>query len=144
MKRSQILNQCRMSAGDHTPTPWHVSPCPNTHGANINIVGPGAFIIATIEYDEQIQDVDEPDAESVVRYPCDEENARRIVECVNACDAIENPGEAIPAMIKALQAARAWANQYLELKGHGPAVESITRTIDAALAKVQGAITREN
>jgi hypothetical protein len=60
-------------------------------------------------------------------------NAARIVECVNACAGIENPGEAIPAARRALELAL----EVIEATGPGsyPDAETI---ISEALAKLKG------
>lgn len=63
---------------NHTPGPWRVQPLSHDRGATLAIVGQGSFIVAQIPPDPDIQTADEPDYESVVRYPCDEANARML------------------------------------------------------------------
>jgi hypothetical protein len=77
----------------HTPGPWRVVPYAWDEGASLSIVArDNGFIVARIDYEPKLQTVNAPDADTVVRYPCDEANARLIA--------------AAPVMLMALQAAR--------------------------------------
>ena len=73
----------------HTPTPWAVEPRQWDQGASLAIVAPeNGYIVAIIPFDEDIQEVDEPDGDTVIRHPDEEPNAAHIVRCVNSHEAL--------------------------------------------------------
>ena len=77
----------------HTPGPWEVQPLAYDHGASLAIVVPrNGYIVAIVPFDEDIQTVDEPNADTVKRHPCERPNAHMLA--------------AAPALFKALEA---WA-----------------------------------
>lgn len=107
-----------------TPRPWRVDP---NHPTDVQDAS-GREILSCIWKDEvgdtwvirgiiAAQSEDERDA-----------NAALIVRAVNAHD----------DLIVALEGARAWVAQYLDLPGHRDAAQSRLRLIDAALAKARG------
>lgn len=97
----------------HTQEPWEI-------GFN----GAGAPVI-TVEY-RDICTIEESFGDA-------EANASRIVACVNACAGIENPGETIPALVAALEAALPL------LPTFGPAGQSNVPTIEAVRAALSAA-----
>lgn len=70
----------------HTEGLLEVQPLQSSLGADIALVSPGnGFVVAVIQFDPDIQESDEPDADTVIRQPFDEPNARRLAACWNAC-----------------------------------------------------------
>jgi hypothetical protein len=82
-----------MTQTSHTLGPWVVEPRQWDQGASLAIVAPAnGWIVAIVPFDEDIQTVDEPNADTVNRHPCELPNAHMIA--------------AAPALFKALEA---WA-----------------------------------
>lgn len=74
-----------MDTSKALPRPWNVEPLQWDHGASLAICAQGG-IVAEIGPDPDLQVVDEPNMDTVVRYPWDEANAALIVRAVNAHD----------------------------------------------------------
>ena len=73
-----------------TPGPWAVELRQWDHGASLAIVARhNGWIVAIVPFDEDIQEVDEPDAETVKRHPDDEPNARLIAAAPAMYEALE-------------------------------------------------------
>lgn len=88
----------------HTPTPWTI----DTSTGVITIK-------ATIGFDEQLE---APISETIALLPMtetNEANAKRIVECVNACEGIHDPKELILAADVAMAENRELKKQRNEL-----------------------------
>jgi hypothetical protein len=71
---------------NHTEGVLEVQPLQSSLGADIALVSPdNGYVVAVIQFDPSIQEHDEPDADTVIRQPFDEPNARRLAACWNAC-----------------------------------------------------------
>ena len=109
-----------------SPGWWAVQPLQADHGASLAIVCPdNGYIVATIPFDPEIQTDDDPDSETVVRYPADEANARllasapRLLDALRKCiDFIENVTDDDPARQEKFFACReAWRNAFADAQG---------------------------
>lgn len=119
-----------MSGPMHTPGPWGVVP---GHSVLDIVAGGGAIATTTGGvYWEPYSGVQEA-------------NARRIVDCVNACEGIADPS-VVPELVAALEEARdslAFAHKELTARGLIPQEDAqllSDRIVDAstALAKIGG------
>lgn len=87
-----------MSNSSMTPGPWHIEPLQATNGADMAICAPAnGWVVAVIQHDPDIQDVEEPDHSTVKWHPADHANACAIAET--------------PALVEALRAVLAWADR---------------------------------
>lgn len=76
------------TASQHTPGPYEVQPLQSSHGAELAIVATSAgWVVAVIGYDPEIQTVDDPDYDTVVRYPQDVPNANLLAAAPDMLDA---------------------------------------------------------
>lgn len=70
------MNQTQTGNG-HTPGPWRIEPLQSIQGTDMAIVAAAnGRIVAVIPHDPDIQEVDEPDSETVVFHDEDCRNAR--------------------------------------------------------------------
>lgn len=104
----------------HTPGPWAVEPRQWDHGASLAIVAPNnGYIVAIVPFDEDIQTVDEPDEETVMRHPDDVPNAALIA--------------AAPELLEAL---KQFVDYYESMQGHKD--NSVIRNGKAVINKAEG------
>jgi hypothetical protein len=83
-KENTMTDQNR-APPQHTSLPWAAEPRQWDHGASIAIVSPtNGYIVAIIPYDEDIQEIDEPNFETVKRHPDDLPNAEFIARACNS------------------------------------------------------------
>ena len=117
---------CYAKRHEHTPGGWVVQPHQADHGASLAIVCPdNGYIVAKIPFDPEIQTVDDPDYETVVRHPADEANARllaaapKLRDALRKCvDFIENVTDDDPARQEKFFACReAWRNAFGDAQG---------------------------
>jgi hypothetical protein len=85
-----------MEKAKHTPEPWRYDGIPWKEGENIY----GTFDIHA-ENKKWIGDTKPYGGENFTGIEEAEANAQRIVQCVNACKGIENPGETIVELAEA-------------------------------------------
>ena len=85
---------------EFSPGPWHVEPLLWDHGASLAIIAADGFIVAEVSVDPDIQDVDEPDYNTVKRHVSDQPNAQLLAAAPEmlqilklVAEAVENSGE---------------------------------------------------
>lgn len=109
-----------------SPGPWAVQPLQAVHGASLAIVCPAnGYIVATIPFDPEIQTADDPDYETVVRYPADQANAwllaaaPKLLGALCKCvDFIENVTDEDPARQEKFFACReTWREAFAAAQG---------------------------
>lgn len=96
----------------HTPGPWHCE------GRNV--------------WRENGLDMDQPNL-ATTHGPLAEANARRIVECVSACEGLVDPS-AVPELLEALQ----MFNEVDQFNGWHPNYSDAIAKARAAIAKATG------
>ena len=111
---------------ERAPEGWVVQPHQADHGASLAIVCPDdGYIVATIPFDPEIQTVDDPDYDTVVRKPADAANARllaaapRLRDALRKCvDFIENVTDDDPECQEKFFACReAWRDAFADARG---------------------------
>lgn len=105
----------------HTKEPWVVEEIPHNN------------IVCIVPHEDD--DWETRYVTSLYHRATTDEDAQRIVACVNACAGIANP-EGIPDVVRALKLVRDGARFDLEQGGPNIGLESIVRIANNVLAKL--------